>query len=148
MYMSKQMKTEEHLLPQGPMELLKQMLLGRSLVIFYDGQIIGHASMWPLLDNWYELGTVWVHPDYRHHGIGKIVFSEIVKAHKTRQFMLTTTNPIIMKLSHENGLHNASFWQLPQSVHQATCVCSSTKTGTDNNMICQIKDKKCQAFHN
>ncbi len=147
-FFSNQIKHEKHLLPQSPINLLKQFLSGLSVVITANGLIIAHVTLWRLEENWYEYGTIWVHPDYRQHGLAKQILIHVLKEHPGKNILATTTNDVVKKLNTEVGLNLLAFDKLPKRVHAETCICSENKTGTKNNLDCQLKDGKCSLFVN
>ena len=147
-FLSLAIKKEKHLLPQTPFNLLKQYLDGLSVVVIKNNMIVAHVTLWPLIDNWYEYGTIWVHRDYRQHGLAKKILRVLLEKNQDKYILATTTNPIVVTMNLHAGMNIQSFDQLPAVIHRATCVCSFKKTGNIDCLECQIKDKECQLFVN
>ncbi len=43
-------------------------------------QIVGFVALWPTVeDHWYELGTMWVHPEFRQLGLSGVIFERVSK---------------------------------------------------------------------
>ena len=47
------------------------------IVALYRGQVIGYAGMWLIL-NEAHVTNVAVHPDYRRHGVGRLLMQELI----------------------------------------------------------------------
>lgn len=47
------------------------------IVALYRGQVIGYAGMWLILDE-AHITNVAVHPDYRRHGVGRLLMQELI----------------------------------------------------------------------
>lgn len=136
---------EKHLLIHDPERLYQQWLNNLSVVKFEDNQIIAHVTLWPLYDDWFEFGTIWVERDYRGQRISRILFAEILQ--KRPRIMLTTTNPIVQHLSEEFGMRRVGFHCLPPGMREATCVCPPEKIrGCVDPMRCPLKDEECRAY--
>ena len=141
------MRGEKHLLEYDPSKLYQQFERGLSAVqTIEDGLvIIGHATLWPLVGEWYELGSLWTNPANRGHGLCAALMHKLLPTQK--QVMLTTTNPAVWHLSEKLGMKWVLFHDLPNTVHQATCVCKSHKiNGCTDQMTCPFKDKECRCY--
>lgn len=139
---------EKHIQWKTPLELFTQFLNGSSIVIYDGSKIVGHFTLWPLAGGWQEAGSIWVRPEYRGRGIAKQLFGELLSEHATEKILLTTTNPVIMRLGAAHGLTLISFADLPVEVHRDTCVCSSQKMKAACYLNCRLKDKACKLFIN
>jgi GNAT superfamily N-acetyltransferase len=137
---------EKHLLWNGPWSLMRQYLKGLSVLAFDGRKIIGHITLWPLEGNWYESGSMWVHPDYRRHGVGILIKRKLIEKSEHLNVLSTTTNPIVMKMNEGLGISNPDFWDLPENIHRATCICSAEKMRTDCWDKCELKNDQCQLF--
>lgn len=143
---SLQMKAERHLLHKGPIELMRQMLAGRSVVAFVGWRIVCHVTVWHLTGNWYECGTMWTDPDFREQRLADRVMRNLIENNSQKLMMLTSTNKVSQRLARAVGFHNVLFSSLPSEVHRETCICGVEKTGPKGPMECQIKDGKCVCF--
>ena len=47
------------------------------VVALYKSQVIGYAGMWLILDE-AHVTNVAVHPDYRRHGVGRLLMQELI----------------------------------------------------------------------
>jgi len=101
-----------------------------------------------LCDGWYELGTLWVEPEVRKHGVGEELLAAILERRRDLNILMTTTNPIVKTMGLKLGLRQLQFSELPGSVHRATCVCGHRKMGTTDYLTCHSKDVKCSLFVN
>jgi hypothetical protein len=143
---SMQMKREQHLIWKSPLELMKQMLAGRSVVAFRGWKIICHVTVWHLTDNWYECGTMWTDPSSREKGLAQRVMQRLLECNQDKLLMLTSTNVVSQRLARSVTFQAVKFNTLPQAVHKETCICDEHKTGVTDQMLCQIKDRKCVCF--
>jgi len=139
---------EKHLLCKTPVELLRQFLAGRSVIACDGPKIIGHVTIWPLLDDWGEGGSIWVRPEYRGHGLAHELMRRIVEGHTDKHVLYTTTNEIVKKICRDVGLRETGFTTLPEKVYRATCVCSEQKMKAAYYRDCCLKDAECKLFIN
>jgi len=145
---SERLKTEEHLLPKSALDLMLQMFRGLSVVKMLGWRIVGHVTLWDLETGWYELGTLWVDPAMRKHGVGEEIMSRLLSQRKDLCILMTTTNPIVKAMSVQLGLRKKSFFDLEPRVHASTCVCSFAKTRSEDFRRCVQKDGHCSLFVN
>jgi hypothetical protein len=143
---SLQMKTEKHLLWKGPLELMKQMLTGRSVVAFHGWKIVCHVTLWHLAGDWYECGTMWTDSKFRRQGLAERVMSSLILHGGGKRMILTSTNIVSQKLAKTVGFESISFHDLPSEVHRETCICGNEKTGVSDQLRCTIKNRKCICF--
>ncbi|NQT49378.1 GNAT family N-acetyltransferase [Candidatus Kuenenbacteria bacterium] len=144
--LSERFKHEEHLLNAKPEELMKQFLNGLSVVAFGGWQIIGHLTLWHLHDDWYESGSMWIHPDSRNRGLATQLKNELINMSPHVNVLSTTTNSIAVKMNQALRISEQSFQDLALEIHRATCVCSAEKMQADNFENCQLRDEKCRLF--
>ena len=123
-----------------------------------SGRLVGCIVLWELERDqmgamWYELGTFLVVSDHRFKArgphampIGDVLTRHILEEHADKMIMCTTTNPAAAHTFIRDGMRVVSFHALPSNVHQATCICPSSKTGATNNRFCRIKNGPCYAF--
>lgn len=93
-------------------------------VIQYDGAqtrsgvedvIIGFLAAWPVTDGFCEIGSAWVDPGMRGHGIGKKLYRALKKLPKIQDQVNfgITTNPISVHLGGYANLKPHKDWQNP-----------------------------------
>jgi hypothetical protein len=139
------MKKEAHLLDQQSTILFLQFQQGLSEVCVENGRIISHATLWPLVDEWYELGTIFVPPDLRQRNLAFKACQILIE--KRPQVLLTTTNPIVLGLAVKIGMENRPFSSLPIKIRKATCICPPKKIkGQSDHMRCPLADDTCHLF--
>jgi hypothetical protein len=151
-------ESEPALLPQkrdGILEAVQRHLVWAA---FDDERCVGGLVLWPMTEEcartgvaWYELGTVFVVPDYR---VGRLIasgqpmpetpvsfmlYAAVLSANGHRNILSTTTNPVIVKLSCRHGMHQLSFDELPEAARRATCICPEKKTRTSDNRHCALR---------
>jgi len=141
-------KREKHLLCKTPLELMRQFFAGRSVIACDGPIIIGHVTVWPLLDNWCEGGSLWVRPEYRGRGLARELMSRVIKLPVDQNVLYTTTNEIVKQVCRDLGLRESGFLSLPENVRGATCTCSSTKMKAQSYLDCCLKDVECKLFVN
>ncbi len=147
---------EQHLLTKTSVEL-KTVMNEHHIIIAVDTRrkhvIVGCIALWHLgvdeyKKDWFELGTLWVKPDYRFHGsrhmpIADALYRRILADNQDKNILATTTNLSAVHLGARHGMQMIPYRALPQETHKATCVCPIEKTKTNNNMHCCLKDTKC-----
>jgi hypothetical protein len=141
---------ENALLPKTASQLIAQWARGLTVLRFDSDHVIGHATLWPLTRDhwgrdWFELGTVWVHPAHRGHHLSAHMYVELFGNHPERNILATTTvyASILIGMRPEVGLVLVRYAALPEEVRQATCCCPAKKTGTVDNRFCQLRDARC-----
>lgn len=137
---------EKHLLYKTPFEFWRQFKRGLSVVAFSGWRIVGHITLWHLLDDWYESGSIWVHPDFRHQGLGAELKQRLTALGHDFNVLSTTTNEFVKKMNRDLGIKEPSFWDLPAEIHQATCTCNPDKMQAENFCDCRLKDRDCRLF--
>ena len=145
--MARAMRGEKHLLEYDPLKLFRQFEHGLSAVqTTEDGlDIVSHATLWPLIDEWYELGGLWTDSNNRGRGLCAMLMAKVLP-HRER-VMLTTTNPVVWHLSEKLGMKWVLFHDLPNQVHYATCICQPYKIqGCTDQAHCPLKDNECRAY--
>lgn len=150
-------RNEQHLLSKTSAEL-RTVANEHHIIIAVDTRrkhmVVGCIALWNLGQdtqgrNQFELGTLWVHTEYRFHGtrhmpIADALYRRILGDNQDKDILATTTNLSAIHLGMRHGMQMISFWSLPKETHIATCVCPPEKTGTHNNMKCPLKDKTCR----
>lgn len=149
-------RREHHLLEQDLQVLYKVATAGRLIVAVDHDQndcFVGCIMLWelkhPVLNqSWYELGTIYVEPEYRFPQTGcsvaDLLYRKLLDSFAHLDILATTTNPNAIKAGYRADLKMIRFNDLPDWVHQATCVCSATKRRTAQPGVCLLKDETCR----
>lgn len=59
-------------------------------------EMVGFVALWPTKNKeWSELGTLWVHPDWRKKGIASELFDLCVKNNKSHLFLITRSMKVV-----------------------------------------------------
>ena len=92
-----------------PDSLQKAFEMGLAVLLF-DGELpIAFSALWPVPnEDWYEVGSVFVHQDYRGKKLGRKVFFQILdKAKESKKnLFLVTHNPLVVHM-----VYTAGGWQ-------------------------------------
>lgn len=143
------------LLKKTPTELLGFWKRGLSAIAMLNGQIIGHAAIEPLTEDWHELGIVWTHPDFRgksaanggvHSHVGLRVCEALLKRHGKEKILMTTINEAMMVVGWRTEMVPIAYSQLPEAAWKATCCCPAEKTGVAseaNVPHCKLRERTC-----
>lgn len=77
-----------------------------------DTDIVGFGALWPTKkEGWYELGSLWVHPEFRQRGDGWIVFERTIKlAPKKSVLFLITRSIKVVHMAKYCGWDEAPSW--------------------------------------
>lgn len=76
------LQKEERILASRITPMVLIDLKKRKLCYFHikKKQIVGFVALWPTVeDNWFELGTMWIHPDFRQIGLSGVIFDRALK---------------------------------------------------------------------
>jgi GNAT superfamily N-acetyltransferase len=81
-----------NMLPQNPASILNQMEKGLTRVAVYNGQLIGHITLWLYrADGWGEVGTLISDVNFRGMGIGKMLVSALCQSFSPPHYRLLGT---------------------------------------------------------
>lgn len=145
---------EAHLLPQRADHLVALAQEERIIVAFdltRDHKVVGCIALWHLTESegqtWGEMGSVFVHPEYRHSTSGlelaDQLYLELLNAFPHVNILATTTNRAAIRAGERTGLKHVGFDALPGCVREATCICPASKTGTLDNRSCPLANAAC-----
>jgi hypothetical protein len=152
-------RSEPHLLTKTRPELEPAAVDGRVTLAIdtsESGRVVGCIVLWELGRDedghmWYELGTFVVVPDHRYGArgpkampIADALYRRALYAHRDKNILGTTTNIHAIHTGQRHGMQMVSFQALPLAVHEATCICPTSKTCSTNNALCRIKDDSCR----
>ncbi len=130
---------ETHLLQVTPDELLKSFIAGHSVIGFTEmGEVVCHARLVHLFDNWWELGSTYVSPHFRGQKINHLMYQEFLPHHRDKDILATTTNPISIQVGKDCSFVTLPRRDLPSRVWQTSCTCPAQKMGTTNPHCCQL----------
>ena len=121
---------EPHLLGQPAENLIAQFEAGLSALGVCEGRLVAHTTIWPLIDHdgetWYELGTTWVHPEFRGRNVNKALYRMFLPLHSAKNILATTTNAASLSVGQDRELHFESIPRevLPEAVWRESCCCS------------------------
>lgn len=138
-YLSEITEREPHLLPQTAESLKKQFNNGLSVIAISDGILIGHTTLLLLTTDpepFYEVGTTWVHEDWRGKGINTEMYVRLFALHRNKNILGTTTNPASMRVGVHLDMIAVPRRSLPYPVWNSSCICPPEKTGSDNPHSC------------
>jgi hypothetical protein len=152
-------RDEEHLLTKTSDDFRRTAKEGYIIVatdLYAEGMVIGCITLWSLGTDhsgreWFELGSFVLHPEYRFGQtgmpIGDTLYQMLLLQHRDKNIIGTTTNPHAIHTGQRHGMIMTSFFALPTSIHQATCVCPMEKTDVErerNARSCVIKNSACR----
>lgn len=135
---AKAFEEEKHLLAIEPSEILLSFLNELSVIGLNEKrEPVCHTRLIPL-NGWFELGSTWVHPDYRSQGLNLAMYRKFLPRHIGKDIFATTTNPSSLKVGEQLGFVTVTRKQLPIEVWQASCVCPKSKTGEQGPQRCHL----------
>lgn len=141
---------EEHLLPVSELELIGSFVQGLSMVVLDRARPVGHTRLLQLTTDasddgaWYELGSTWIHPEYTGQKLCTRMYQYFLPKHEQKNILMTTTNPAMLAVGQKMGFIRVPRKALPKKVWQASCTCSHTKTGSQQNARCMLADGESQ----
>ena len=102
-------------------KLLRSRLVPNVLKSLYDKglakvrvrreEIISFVALWPTKQrSWYELGTLWVHPDDRKKNISSQVFTECLDDNKEKNIFLITRSIKVVHLARVHEMEESTAW--------------------------------------
>lgn len=132
-------RSEKHLLPVGAEHLQASYEEGHAVVVLDGESAVAYTRIVRLTDGddgWWELGTTWVHREYRDKGINKRMYAMLLPWHDCKNILATTTNPTSLEVGVCFGFVRIPRRLLPEKVWKYSCCCPPKKTGalqTDNS---------------
>lgn len=140
---SKMLSSEpKTLLPQPPGVLEWSYQDGYAVVVLdrdVQNLLIGYTRLMQLIAKsgdqpaWYELGSTWVHPNYRGNGITKQMYKLLLPNHADANILATTTSSFAIHVGEQLGFVPVSRKTLPAVVWKSSCTCPRTKTKSLDN---------------
>lgn len=147
-HIASEIRREKHLLEAAPGCLQFSYEDGFGVVVLTkDGRPVGHTRLHFLLGRehrlggWLELGSTWVHKDFRGNGINREMYRLLLPLHNQQyNIVATTTNVGSLAVGEEFGFVSVHRKSLPPEVWQNSCCCPLSKTGASepNNHDCQL----------
>jgi len=147
---SRAFDNEPHLLKVSASELTESFDQKLSMVVMLGGKPVGHTRLLKLTEGdsssgeWYELGSTWVHPDYRNHQLNAQMYEKFLPRHEDKNVLATTTNVASLAVGRKIELVTIPRRSLPENVWVASCTCSAEKTGVDENSGCLLAYSEVQ----
>lgn len=131
-------KVEDHLLPIKTQAICESLERGLAILALAGEDAVGFSRLIPLVDNWYELGSTWVHKDWRGRNLNKQMYQEFLPGHVDKNILATTTNPVSVAVGESLGFVHIARKSLPECVWRATCICPAAKTRVNDNTQCTL----------
>ncbi len=123
----------DEMLPKKPNELIEIYQQGLSVILKKNGQVLGHAALWPLLKNANgelqvaEFGSWIVNPNFRHRRINGLTVGEYTATTLLEEVNIGTIATVKRANSFQGlrkiGFEPLDFYQFP-FITSLTCVCS------------------------
>lgn len=141
---------EPHLLKVSASELMKSFDQRLSMVVMFENKPVGHTRLLKLTDSdspggeWYELGSTWIHVDYRNHQLNAQMYEKFLPRYEDKNVLATTTNIASLAVGRKLEFVTLPRRVLPENVWVASCTCSAEKTGVDKNSDCLLADSEAQ----
>lgn len=141
---------EKHLLPVEARYLKFSYEEGCAVVVLDGEKPVAYTRLASLLagdDGWWELGTTWVHREYRDRGINKRMYSMLLPWHECKNILATTTNPTSLEVGACFGFVRIPRRLLPEKIWKYSCCCPATKTGASlrDNSDCRLAHGESQS---
>ncbi|OGL97471.1 hypothetical protein A2318_01680 [Candidatus Uhrbacteria bacterium RIFOXYB2_FULL_45_11] len=127
-----------------PDQLKRVYLDGYAVLELRDEHIVGYFAAWPVADGFHEVGTAWVRPDLRGHGIGRALYVQMKHLLLTQDRIIfgVTTNPVSVHLGHMMNLVSHTNWSDPVPWDLTCGRCD--KYADHEKHTCPIRDTECR----
>ncbi|MCR4260744.1 MAG: hypothetical protein NUV96_00150, partial [Candidatus Colwellbacteria bacterium] len=109
------------------------------------------GALWPSTDGWKELGSLWVHPQFRDSGHASDIFMALMdmKPEETGVFLITK-NPKVRHLALEHGWQSVTQeeWEEPVPWAASCGPCDRWKTEQEK-FVCQYRARigECELYY-
>ncbi|MBD3310931.1 MAG: hypothetical protein GF349_00335 [Candidatus Magasanikbacteria bacterium] len=135
----------EPLLIQEQERVFNQLRLGLcALLLGHNQNPCGFATTYESGQNdglqWWELGSVFVPPEYRDRKLGFEIYRAISVLHPTGVLVHTTKNPKVVHIANVLGFVTLSYVDLPHTVRVPLCY--------EASCFDQCGDNSCRLEHN
>ncbi len=109
----------------SPENLKNLYVRGLSIVKFLHDEMVGHICAWPVADGFFEVGSVWVRPDLRTHGVGNSLFEEIKELAQLNNGIVfnITISPYALKAGARVDFNLHQDWAYPVPWHLTCAPC-------------------------
>ena len=112
-------------------------------ILMDDELPVGFIAAWPVAEGFLEIGSVWIHPDYRHQGLSHQIYDAIplLEGIGYQIAFGVTTNPISVHVGCRVGLEVTENWDdpIPQYLTCGPCEIVSP----ENQPTCEKRNKTC-----
>ncbi len=125
-------------------ENLKDLYQRSLAALLMEGNApVGFIAAWPVAEGFIEIGSVWIHPDYRHQGLSHQIYDAILLFKGVGQQIAfgVTTNPISVHVGHRVGLEVTENWDDPIPQHLTCGPCEIVSS--ENQPTCEKRNKTC-----
>ncbi|MBV9159169.1 MAG: hypothetical protein JO019_01065 [Candidatus Kaiserbacteria bacterium] len=137
---------EPHLLPITPADIEQSLAEGLALVVIDDGEAVGFTRLIPLGNDFYELGSTWVHRKKRGKKLNHQMYGFFLPRHRDKNILATTTNPVSLQVGEDVGMALVNRKDLPASVWRSTCsFCPAKKILAHDAADCRLAWNEPQA---
>lgn len=117
---------------------------GYAVLELREGHIVGFFAAWHVAEGFHEVGTAWVRPDLRGHGIGRALYLAMKALLQTqdRTIFGVTTNPVSVHLGFLMNLTSHTDWRHPVPWELTCGRCD--KYEEDKKSSCPIRNIQCR----
>ena len=125
-------------------ELIGSFTQGLSMVVLLGNNPVGHTKLVRLTEydspggEWYELGSTWIHPEYRRRHLAVQLYERFLQIHDDKNILTTTTSAAAQGVGEKLGFVTVERKKLPEKVWTASCTCPKWRTGVDDNAQCLL----------
>lgn len=127
----------------SPENLASVYQKGMATVLLLDDSVIGFIAAWPVAAGFVEVGSAWIHKDYRGKGYGNQLYDAVntLPGMNGAIGFAITQNPIALHAGERAGLKQHKDWYKPVPWSLTCTTCSWMKSDEINS--CQHRNKTC-----
>ena len=136
-------REEKNLLFQ-PVDKLYEIARDERIILALDERdsLVGSVVLWDIGDEWNEVGTVYVSPEYRGRGVGQEILQQAFVMWNGQKIMSTSKNSLFIHIAVKSGMIAVSSEYDMCKVVPLTCVCGESDGVADPGR-CPFRDKEC-----
>ena len=119
---------------------------GLAVALEQDGVVIGYIAAWPIGKGFLEVGSAWIHSDYRGNGHASTLYTTLhtLLLKRTEHVFAITQNPIALKAGRHARLELNGCWTDPIPWEHTCAPCewvedSKKLTCGHRNNICMLR---------
>lgn len=122
-------------------ELADSFYAGLGLIVLNpEGKAIGYTRLLLIVEvdgqPWFELGSTWVHEDYRNQGLITVSYRKLLAQHEDKNILAASSTKAAIAVGKKLGFVFVARRNLPELVWRACCICPKEKTDVDDNNVC------------